>query len=102
MQRVDVNLVTQRGAAAADIEKSRKAITQKLAEAQEILAGHRAAQAKECASGRGKRCDGVSYTVETWQAAGWNEVAGWIAEDIAAGHVLALAQIGEDLIEIRG
>ena len=26
---------------------------------------------------------------ETWQAAGWNEVAGWIAEDIAAGKALA-------------
>jgi 3-hydroxyacyl-CoA dehydrogenase len=26
---------------------------------------------------------------ETWQAAGWNEVAGWIAEDIAAGRTLA-------------
>ncbi|MET0204245.1 MAG: 3-hydroxyacyl-CoA dehydrogenase NAD-binding domain-containing protein [Casimicrobiaceae bacterium] len=26
---------------------------------------------------------------ETWQAAGWNEVAAWIAEDIAAGKTLA-------------
>jgi 3-hydroxyacyl-CoA dehydrogenase len=26
---------------------------------------------------------------ETWQAAGWSEVAGWIAEDIAAGRALA-------------
>jgi 3-hydroxyacyl-CoA dehydrogenase len=26
---------------------------------------------------------------ETWQAAGWNEVAGWIAEDVAAGKALA-------------
>jgi len=26
---------------------------------------------------------------ETWQAAGWKEVAGWIAEDIAAGRSLA-------------
>jgi 3-hydroxyacyl-CoA dehydrogenase len=26
---------------------------------------------------------------ETWQAAGWKEVAGWIAEDIAAGKALA-------------
>ena len=26
---------------------------------------------------------------ETWQAAGWQEVAGWVAEDIAAGKALA-------------
>jgi 3-hydroxyacyl-CoA dehydrogenase len=26
---------------------------------------------------------------EVWQQAGWNEVAGWIAEDIAAGKALA-------------
>jgi 3-hydroxyacyl-CoA dehydrogenase len=26
---------------------------------------------------------------ETWQAAGWKEVAGWLAEDIAAGKTLA-------------
>ena len=26
---------------------------------------------------------------ETWQAAGWQEVAGWIAEDIAAGKAMA-------------
>ncbi|HEX4883244.1 MAG TPA: 3-hydroxyacyl-CoA dehydrogenase family protein, partial [Casimicrobiaceae bacterium] len=26
---------------------------------------------------------------ETWQAAGWNDVAGWIAEDVAAGRTLA-------------
>jgi 3-hydroxyacyl-CoA dehydrogenase len=26
---------------------------------------------------------------ETWQAAGWNEVAGWVADDIAAGKALA-------------
>jgi 3-hydroxyacyl-CoA dehydrogenase len=26
---------------------------------------------------------------ETWQAAGWSDVAGWIAEDIAAGKALA-------------
>jgi len=56
-------------AAAVEADKARKALGQKLAEAQEILAGHRAAQAKECASGKGKKCDGVSYTVATWDAA---------------------------------
>ena len=30
---------------------------------------------------------------ETWQAAGWKEVAGWIAEDIAAGRSLAKAPL---------
>ena len=32
---------------------------------------------------------GSSGPFETWQAAGWNEVAGWVAEDIAAGKALA-------------
>ena len=32
---------------------------------------------------------GRSGPFETWQAAGWAEVAGWIAEDIAAGKTLA-------------
>ena len=30
---------------------------------------------------------------ETWQAAGWTQVAGWIAEDIAAGRTLANAPL---------
>jgi 3-hydroxyacyl-CoA dehydrogenase len=30
---------------------------------------------------------------ETWQAAGWNDVAGWIAEDVAAGRTLARAPL---------
>jgi 3-hydroxyacyl-CoA dehydrogenase len=30
---------------------------------------------------------------ETWQAAGWQEVAGWLAEDIAAGKALATAPL---------
>jgi 3-hydroxyacyl-CoA dehydrogenase len=30
---------------------------------------------------------------ETWQAAGWKDVAGWIAEDIAAGKALAKAPL---------
>jgi len=30
---------------------------------------------------------------ETWQAAGWEDVAGWIAEDIAAGKTLANAPL---------
>ena len=35
---------------------------------------------------------------ETWQAAGWNDVAGWLAEDIAAGKTLcqrAAACVGD-------
>jgi 3-hydroxyacyl-CoA dehydrogenase len=30
---------------------------------------------------------------ETWQAAGWSQVAGWIAEDLAAGRTLANAPL---------
>ena len=30
---------------------------------------------------------------ETWQAAGWKEIAGWIAEDIAAGKTLSSAPL---------
>ena len=30
---------------------------------------------------------------ETWQAAGWKDVAGWLAEDIAAGKTLASAPL---------
>jgi hypothetical protein len=50
-------------------ETDRRKLSKQLAEAQEILATHRAAQARECASGKGKRCDGTTYTVATWEAA---------------------------------
>src|SRR5699024_3685395 len=30
---------------------------------------------------------------ETWQAAGWQQVAGWIAEDIAAGKAMSDAPL---------
>ena len=30
---------------------------------------------------------------ETWQAAGWRQVAGWVEEDIAAGKALAKAPL---------
>ncbi len=44
---------------------------------------------------------------ETWQAAGWSEVAGWIAEDIAAGKALANAPLpawvsGTKVAEAKG
>lgn len=60
---------------ADDAETRRAALTRKLAEAQEILAVHRAARDRECATGKGKLCDGKSYTVSTWEAA----VAGYEA-----------------------
>ena len=59
----------ERLAIATQVEQQRRDLTQKLAEAQEILARHRNSQARECASGVGKRCDGVTYTVQTWAAA---------------------------------
>ena len=52
-----------------DATKERARLTQLRAEADQILTAHRAAQARECASGKGKRCDGMSYTVRTWEAA---------------------------------
>ena len=59
----------ERVAAAAQVERQRRDVTQQLTEAQEILASYRRAQAAECGTGVGKRCDGVTYTVQTWAAA---------------------------------
>jgi len=56
---------------------------QMLREAEEILAKHRAARDSECASGKGKKCDGLGYTVSTWEAA-------------VAGHEVKLAKLGPD------
>ena len=39
---------------------------------------------------------------ETWQAAGWKEIAGWIAEDIAAGKTLSGAPLPAWVNEIDG
>ena len=39
---------------------------------------------------------------ETWQAAGWKEIAGWIAEDIAAGKTLSNAPLPAWVNEIDG
>jgi 3-hydroxyacyl-CoA dehydrogenase len=36
---------------------------------------------------------------ETWQAAGWHKIAGWIAEDIAAGKALSVAPLPEWALE---
>lgn len=50
-------------------EQERSKLRRKLAEAESILTTHRAAQATECASGKGSKCDGRTYTVHTWEAA---------------------------------
>lgn len=39
---------------------------------------------------------------ETWQAAGWKEIAGWVAEDIAAGKALSSAPLPAWVSEIDG
>ena len=39
---------------------------------------------------------------ETWQAAGWKEIAGWIAEDIAAGKTLSSAPLPAWVNEVDG
>lgn len=66
-RRAQTQITTQ--TTGADAAKERARLTKLRAEADEILATHRAAQAKECASGKGKRCDGITYTVRTWEAA---------------------------------
>ena len=59
----------ERVAASVQIERQRRDLSQKLVEAVEILGKYRRVQATECASGLGKRCDGLTYTVQTWSAA---------------------------------
>jgi hypothetical protein len=54
---------------AAEITRQRADINQRLAEARDNLAKYRGDQARECASGKGRRCDGITYTVQTWAAA---------------------------------
>lgn len=63
-------------ASAVDVETQRKHLRVMLTEAEEILAKHRALLATECASGKGKKCDGMTYTVLTWESA----VAGYEAK----------------------
>ncbi|MEP7042307.1 MAG: 3-hydroxyacyl-CoA dehydrogenase/enoyl-CoA hydratase family protein [Dokdonella sp.] len=40
--------------------------------------------------------------LETWQSAGWREVAGWIAEDIAAGKAMSSAPLPSWVGQIDG
>jgi uncharacterized membrane protein len=60
----------------AGTESKRQHLAQMLAEASEILDTHRRSRDKECATGKGRLCDGRSYTVQTWEAA----VAGYDAK----------------------
>lgn len=66
----------QSAVSVTDTERERARLVQKRSEAEEILTTHRRSQATECASGKGKKCDGVTYTVHTWEAA----VAGYDAK----------------------
>lgn len=56
-------------ATASDTEKQRQHLSTMLREAEEILAKHRKDRDAECASGKGKLCDGKTYTVSTWEHA---------------------------------
>lgn len=56
-------------ASAVDTEKRRQHLQTMLREAEEILAKHRALLSQECASGTGKRCSGITYSVMTWESA---------------------------------
>jgi hypothetical protein len=66
-RRAQTRVTTQ--TVVVDATRERARLTQLRAEADQILTKHRADQARECASGKGKRCDGMSYTVRTWEAA---------------------------------
>lgn len=68
-------------ASAIDVETQRKHLRTMLTEAEEILARHRATLATECASGKGRKCDGMTYTVLTWESA-------------VAGYETKLAKLG--------
>ncbi|HKZ96906.1 MAG TPA: hypothetical protein VJ045_07990 [Hyphomicrobiaceae bacterium] len=56
-------------ARAADVERQRAAIAASLAKAELMLAEEQAALAKECATGKGKRCDGIKASVDVYTAA---------------------------------
>jgi hypothetical protein len=56
-------------AGVAGTEAKRSELQQRLREAEEILATHRKAASAECASGVKKRCEGMTYTVSTWESA---------------------------------
>lgn len=49
--------------------KERERLSLRLAQTEEMLAANRKSQASECQSGKGKRCDGISYTVKTLESA---------------------------------
>ena len=66
-RRAEVRDIKTSTASYAQQERSR--LARLSAESVEILATHRAARDRECASGKGKLCDGKSYTVATWEAA---------------------------------
>ena len=63
-------------ASAEDNSVQRQRLQKKLTEAEEVLGTHRASRDRECATGKGKQCDGKQYTVATWEAA----VTGYKAE----------------------
>lgn len=56
-------------ATASDVEERRQHLKKMLVEAQAALGTHRTAMDAECASGKGKKCDGLTYTVSTWDSA---------------------------------
>lgn len=68
-------------AAAEDVNGRRTTLTKRLAANQEMLDGARLKMAKECATGRGRRCKGIEATVKVY-------------EDAVAGNTAALAKIG--------
>lgn len=113
-----VHLSVGRQSATADAEtaaviehnRQRTEASRMLAEARDILApcpkgreaergvrcGLREAQAAECASGKGKRCDGRQYSVTTYEAA----IAGYEARLRALGPERVVAPTADRMAEV--
>lgn len=56
-------------ATATDGASQRHHMQKMLAEAEENVTRYRTRASEECATGKGKKCDGAQYTVATWEAA---------------------------------
>lgn len=85
-------------ATATESEGQREHWKQMLAEAEENVTRHRQRESAECASGRGTRCTGASYTVKTWEAA----VAGYEAKIKGLGAPKPIDPKGERIAAIAG
>lgn len=75
------HVTAEQATAAADLNRQRADVNRRLAANTEMLDGARARHAAECASGKGKRCDGIAATVNVYA-------------DAVAGNRAELARLG--------